>query len=58
LTDTERPCSDCGQLRQEIGVDTTGQYDFKPAEVFTSHRQESLRRVASVSRRKSHAGNN
>jgi transposase len=34
LTLAERLCPNCGQQRQEIGVDTTQQYDYKPAEVF------------------------
>jgi transposase len=34
LTEAERCCPQCGQQRQEIGVDTTHQYDYKPAEVF------------------------
>src|SRR5271168_157642 len=34
LTTAERLCPECGHERQEIGVDTTRQYDYKPAEVF------------------------
>jgi transposase len=34
LTAAERLCPSCGNERQEIGVDTTCQYDYKPAEVF------------------------
>jgi transposase len=40
LTEAERRCPECGQDRCEIGVETTEQYDYKPAEVFViSHRQ-------------------
>lgn len=34
LTAAERLCPTCGHEREEIGVDTTSQYDYKPAEVF------------------------
>jgi transposase len=34
LSDAERLCPECGQQRQEIGVETTYQHDYKPAEVF------------------------
>jgi len=34
LSAAERLCPECGQQRQEIGVETTRQYDYKPAEVF------------------------
>jgi transposase len=34
LTAAERLCPECGGERQEIGVETTNQYDYKPAEVF------------------------
>src|SRR5262249_45062140 len=33
LTAAERLCPDCGQERREIGVETTSQYDYRPAEV-------------------------
>jgi len=39
LTAVERLCPECGQQRQEIGVDTTEQYNFKPAEVFVIEHQ-------------------
>lgn len=39
LTATERLCPECHQERQEIGVDTTPQYDYKPAEVFVVEHQ-------------------
>jgi transposase len=39
LTLAERPCPACGHERQEIGVDTTHQYDYKPAEVFVIEHQ-------------------
>jgi len=39
LTAAERLCPDCGQERREIGVDTTHQYDYKPAEVFVIEHQ-------------------
>jgi transposase len=34
LTAAERLCPTCQHERQEIGVETTRQYDYKPAEVF------------------------
>jgi transposase len=34
MTVAERLCPECGQERQPIGVETTEQYDYKPAEVF------------------------
>jgi transposase len=34
LTAAERLCPTCQHERQEIGVETTHQYDYKPAEVF------------------------
>lgn len=34
LTAAERLCPECGHDRREIGVETTKQYDYKPAEVF------------------------
>lgn len=40
LTPAERACPACGVERAEIGVETTEQYDYKPAEVFViQHRQ-------------------
>ena len=39
LTLAERLCPDCGHERQEIGVDTTAQYDYKPAEMFVVEHQ-------------------
>jgi transposase len=33
LSTAERLCPECGGQRQEIGVETTHQYDYKPAEV-------------------------
>jgi transposase len=35
----ERLCPECGTLRNEIGVQTTEQYDYKPAEVFVVEHQ-------------------
>lgn len=34
LTEAERICPDCGNLRDEIGVEASRQFDYKPAEVF------------------------
>jgi transposase len=34
LTLAERICSSCGQLREEIGIDTSEQLDYKPASLF------------------------
>jgi len=34
LTTAERICSCCGQLREEIGIDTSEQLDYKPASLF------------------------
>jgi transposase len=34
LTAAERLCPECGHERHEIGVETSPQYDYKPAEVF------------------------
>jgi transposase len=34
LTMAERICSACGTLRQDIGIDTTEQLDYKPASLF------------------------
>ena len=39
LTTAERLCPECGHERQEIGVETTRQYDYKPAEVFVIEHQ-------------------
>ena len=35
----ERVCPGCGDIRHEIGVQTTDQYDYKPAEVFVVEHQ-------------------
>jgi transposase len=40
LTETERCCPECGHQRQEIGVETSEQYDYKPAEVFVVEHQQ------------------
>ncbi len=40
LTVAERACPECGQDRQPIGVETTEQYDYKPAEVFVIAHQQ------------------
>jgi transposase len=34
LTEAERLCAGCGQVRSEIGVDRTEQLDYKPASLF------------------------
>jgi transposase len=39
LTRIERLCPECGQARQEIGVEATCQLDYKPAEVFVVEHQ-------------------
>jgi transposase len=39
LTAAERLCPECGSERQEIGVETSKQYDYKPAEVFVIEHQ-------------------
>jgi transposase len=39
LTTLERLCPECGALRDEIGVQTAEQYDYKPAEVFVIEHQ-------------------
>jgi transposase len=39
LTAAERLCPECGVIRDEIGVQTTEQYDYKPAEVFVVEHQ-------------------
>jgi transposase len=40
LTAAERSCPECGTERQPIGVETTEQYDYKPAEVFVVEHQQ------------------
>jgi transposase len=40
LTAAERACPECGQERQPIGVETTEQYDYKPAEIFVIAHQQ------------------
>jgi transposase len=40
LTTSERRCPDCGHDRREIGIETTEQYDYKPAEVFVITHQQ------------------
>jgi transposase len=39
LTAAERVCPECGHERQEIGVETSSQFDYKPAEVFVLEHQ-------------------
>jgi transposase len=39
LTAAERLCPDCGRQRQEIGVATSKQLDYEPAEVFVIEHQ-------------------
>jgi transposase len=39
LTAAERLCPECGHERQEIGVETSSQLDYKPAEVFVLEHQ-------------------
>ena len=39
LTAAERLCPDCGAARHEIGVETTSQFEYKPAEVFLVEHQ-------------------
>jgi transposase len=39
LTAAERICPDCGSERQEIGVETSPQFEYKPAEVFVIEHQ-------------------
>jgi transposase len=34
LTTAERLCAGCGRLREEIGIDTSEQLDYKPASLF------------------------
>ncbi len=40
LTAAERLCPDCGKERREIGIETTEQYEYKPAEVFVIEHQQ------------------
>jgi hypothetical protein len=40
LTEAERRCPECGHARGEIGVETTEQYDYKPAELFVIAHQQ------------------
>jgi transposase len=40
LTAAERLCPECGRDRPAIGVETTEQYDYKPAEVFVVEHQQ------------------
>jgi transposase len=39
LTLAERSCPECGTERREIGVETSQQYDYKPAEVYVIEHQ-------------------
>ena len=39
LSAAERLCPECGHERHEIGVESTAQYDYKPAEVFVIEHQ-------------------
>ena len=39
LTSAERLCPECGQERQEIGIETTPQLEYKPAEVYVISHQ-------------------
>lgn len=39
LSAAERLCPECGTERREIGVETSQQYDYKPAEVFVIEHQ-------------------
>jgi len=39
LTAAERVCPDCGAMRAEIGVETSNQLDFQPAQVFVIEHQ-------------------
>jgi transposase len=39
LTAAERVCPECGTIRSEIGVETSNQLDYKPAEVFVIEHQ-------------------
>jgi transposase len=39
LSAAERLCPECGTTRQEMGVETTNQYEYKPAEVFVIEHQ-------------------
>jgi transposase len=38
---TEQLCPQCGQQRREIGVESSQQYDYKPAEVFVIEHQRA-----------------
>jgi transposase len=40
LSAAERLCPECHQEREPIGVETTEQYDYKPAEVFVIEHQQ------------------
>jgi transposase len=40
LTAADRLCPDCGKERQEIGIEATEQYEYKPAEVFVIEHQQ------------------
>jgi transposase len=40
LTEAERRCPECGHERREIGVETTEQYEYKPAEMFVVEHQQ------------------
>jgi transposase len=40
LTAAERLCPDCGHERQQIGVEITEQYEYKPAEIFVVEHQQ------------------
>ena len=40
LTAVERLCPECGKERQSIGVETTEQYEYKPAEVYVVEHQQ------------------
>jgi transposase len=39
LTAAERVCPDCGAMRAEIGVETSNQLDYQPAQVFVIEHQ-------------------
>jgi transposase len=40
LTAAERLCPDCGHEREQIGVEITEQYEYKPAEIFVIEHQQ------------------
>jgi transposase len=40
LTAAERLCPDCGHERDQIGVEITEQYEYKPAEIFVIEHQQ------------------